>query len=65
MDSLAQMLGLAPAELTQIIVVGVLLLIGIVALKVVFKLAASIIRIGCGLSIAIIAGLYLLNLLNG
>ncbi len=65
MDSLAQLIGLAPAELTQIAVVAVLLLIGVIALKFIFKLAASMIRIGCGVSVLIVGGLYLLNLLNG
>ena len=65
MDGLLGSLGLTTAELTQLIFLGVVLLIGLFVLRVAFKLTATLFRIGCFGIILIVAAVYILNLLSG
>ncbi len=62
--SLFETIGLASAELTQLIVLGVILFVGLFLARIVFKLTAALFRIGCFGIIFILAAVFILNLLN-
>lgn len=54
MDSFSQLL--TSQELTQLVIVGLVLLVGLLFLRFAFKLTATLIRVGC-IGIIIIVGL--------
>lgn len=62
--SLFETIGLASAELTQMIVLGVILLVGLFLARIAFKLTAALFRIGCFGIIFILGAVFILNLLN-
>ncbi len=57
-------LGLSSGELTQLIVLGAALLVGLFLLRMVFKLTATLFRVGCFAVLFIVAAVFVLNLLN-
>ena len=62
MDSIAQLIGLNAAELTQLAILGVVLIVGLFILRTVMKLTATIYLIGCFGVIFIVAAVFLLQL---
>jgi hypothetical protein len=64
MDELLNTIGLASGELTQIVIVAVVLLAGLFLLRVLFKLTATLFRVGCFAILFIVAAVFVMNLLN-
>ncbi|MEJ2750622.1 MAG: hypothetical protein P8183_22360 [Anaerolineae bacterium] len=64
MDELLNSIGLASGEVTQLIILAVVLLVGLVLLRVLFKLTATLFRVGCFAILFIVAAVFVLNLLN-
>jgi hypothetical protein len=64
MESLLQNLGLSSGEMTQVIVLSVILIIGLFLARIALKLTAALFRIGCFVAILIVAAVFFLNLLN-
>ena len=62
MDSIAQLVGLNAAELTQLIILAAVLIVGLFVLRTVLKLTAAIFRIGCFGIIFIVAAVFFLQL---
>jgi len=52
------------AEINQLIILGVILLIGLIAIKVIFRLTMSIMRVGCLVIFFIFIGVALLMVMN-
>jgi hypothetical protein len=65
MDALSAALGLETAQLTQIIIVAVVLLGGLFFARLAFKLTASLMRLGCLAIFLLIAALFLLRVFSG
>jgi hypothetical protein len=64
MDELLNSIGLASGEVTQLIILAVVLLVGLFLLRVLFKLTATLFRVGCFAILFIVAAVFVLNLLN-
>lgn len=64
MSELLNSIGLASGEVTQLIVLAVVLLVGLFLLRMVFKLTATLFRVGCFAILFIVAAVFVLNLLN-
>ena len=64
MDALAEVLGLAAADLTQLIILGVILLVALLVLRVVFRLTATLFRVGCFGVLLILAAVFFIRLLG-
>ncbi|MCP4425091.1 MAG: hypothetical protein GY803_11395 [Chloroflexi bacterium] len=64
MSELLASLGLTSGELTQLITLGVILLIGLFLARMLFKLTATLFRVGCFAALFIVAAVFVLNLLN-
>lgn len=47
MDSLSILLGVTGSELTQLVVLGIVLLIALILARLALKLTAALFRIGC------------------
>lgn len=62
MDSIAQLIGLNAAELTQLAILAVVLIVGLVVLRTVMKLTATLFRIGCFGIVFIIVAVFILQL---
>lgn len=65
MESIAQLIGISVAQLTQLATIAAALLVGLFLLRVAFKLTASLLRIGCIGIVMIIAVVFLLQLFSG
>ncbi|MFQ5400068.1 MAG: hypothetical protein ACE5E7_10770 [Anaerolineae bacterium] len=64
MDAILNSIGLTSGELSQLVVLGVILLVGLFLLRIVFKLTATLFRVGCFAILFIVAAVFILNLLN-
>jgi predicted phage tail protein len=64
MNDLLSAIGLASGELTQIIILAVVLVVGLFLVRVVFKLTATLFRVGCFAILFIVGAVFVLNLLN-
>lgn len=64
MEGLAELLGVSGAQLTQLIMLAVVLFIGLVLLRVFLKLTATLFRIGCFGIILLVTAVYVLSLLS-
>ncbi len=64
MESLAQLIGVTTGELTQLLILGAVLLVGLFLLRAALKLTATLFRFGCLGVLLIIAAIYAYNLLN-
>lgn len=64
MNDLLNSIGLASGEVTQLIVLAVVLLVGLFLLRMLFKLTATLFRVGCFAILFIVAAVFVLNLLN-
>ncbi len=64
MSDLLNSIGLASGEVTQLIILAVVLLVGLFLLRLVFKLTATLFRVGCFAILFIVATVFVLNLLN-
>jgi hypothetical protein len=64
MSELLNSIDLASGEVTQLIVLAVVLLVGLFLLRLVFKLTATLFRVGCFAILFIVAAVFVLNLLN-
>jgi len=64
MESIAQLIGLSVAELTQLLMLAAVLLVGLFILRAVMKLTAAIFRMGCLAILFIVAAVFLLQVLG-
>lgn len=64
MDTLLESVGLTSGELTQLIILGIILIIGLFLARIALKLTAALFRIGCFAAILIIAVVFVINALN-
>ena len=64
MNDLLKAIGLASGEVTQLIVLAVVLLVGLFLLRLMFKLTATLFRVGCFAVLFIVAAVFVMNLLN-
>ena len=64
MEALAELLGMESQELIRLFIVGALLSVGVFSMRVVFKMAKSMVKIGCFASILVLAAIYLLSILG-
>jgi len=55
MESLLAPLGITVAELTQLVILAVVLLFGLFFLRVAFKMTMSLLRVGCAGVLLIVA----------
>ncbi len=62
MDTLV---NLQPQEITQLIVIAAILLIGLFLARLAFKLTATLMRLGCLIIFFIVAAIALLQLFGG
>jgi hypothetical protein len=62
MDAL---LNLETAELTRLVIIAVVLLVGLFLARLAFKLTASLMRIGCLAIFLIVAAIALMQMLGG
>ncbi len=58
-------LNMETAELTRLVVVGVVLLVGLFLARMAFKLTASLMRIGCLAIFLIVAAIALMQMFGG
>ncbi|MCA9972278.1 MAG: hypothetical protein KC425_18780 [Anaerolineales bacterium] len=65
MENLSQLVGLAPEQLTQLLILAVVLIVGLFVLRVFLKLTATLFRLGCFVVLLIVAAVYVLSLLGG
>jgi hypothetical protein len=56
--------GLSSGEMTQMIILAVVLLVGLFLLRTFFKLTATLFKIGCLAILFIVATIFMLNLVN-
>lgn len=64
MDSIAQLVGLDAAQLMQLLILAVVLLVGLFVLRAVLKLTAAIFRLGCFGILFIVVAVFVLQLLG-
>jgi hypothetical protein len=64
MDSLSAFLGLTGSELTQLVVLGVVLFIVLFLARVALKLTATLFRIGCFGIFLILAALFVMRVIG-
>lgn len=64
MDSLLETIGLTSGELTQLIVLAGILIVGLFLARVALKLTAALFRIGCFAVILIVAAVFALKMFN-
>ena len=60
-----EILNMQPEEITQLVVVAAVLLIGLFFARLAFKLTASLIRLGCLAIFFIVAAIALLRMFGG
>jgi hypothetical protein len=65
MDGIAEFLGINGEQLTQIVKLGVVLLILLVVGRVALKLTATLFKVGCFTILLIVGAVYLINLMSG
>lgn len=59
MEQIAQIIGLTAAELTQLVILAGVLLVGLFVLRIMLKLTAALMRIGCIGIVLIVAAVFL------
>lgn len=64
MEQIAQIIGLTAAELTQLVILAGVLLVGLFVLRIMLKLTAALMRIGCIGIVLIVAAVFLVQLLS-
>ncbi len=64
MSELLTSFGLSSGELTQMITLAIVLLIGLFLLRTFLKLTATLFRVGCFAILFIVAAVFAMNLLN-
>lgn len=64
MDAFLQSIGLSMDELIQLIVIAVAALIGLAILRIMFRLTATLLRMGCAVIVIGMAVLFFLNVFN-
>jgi hypothetical protein len=64
MDALSGLIGVTSAELTQLIILSVVLLVGLFLARTILKLTATLFRIGCFFIALIVLAVFVANLLN-
>ncbi|MCA9936754.1 MAG: hypothetical protein H6662_05240 [Ardenticatenaceae bacterium] len=62
MDAFAEMLGVTAQDLTQLLILVVVLVVGWFLLRLFFKLTAAVFRVGCFGILLIIGAVYVLQL---
>ncbi len=61
MESIAELFGLTSQEFIQLLVIGVVLLIGLFVLRTAFKLTTTLLRVGCICIILIVGVIFLMQ----
>ena len=64
MEELAQLIGLTAEELTQLLTIGIVLVILLMVGRAALKLTAALFKMGCFAIILIVGAVYLLNVLS-
>lgn len=64
MDAIAQLLGLTAQELTQLLIMAGVLVVGLVVLRVFLKLTATLFRFGCLGILLLLLAIYVLGQLR-
>lgn len=64
MDALLDAIGLTSGELTQTLVIIAILLVGLFLVRAMFRLTATLFRLGCFVVILIAVAMLWLNLFN-
>ena len=64
MDAFLQSIGLTFEELTRLIIIGIAALIALGILRVMFRLTATLLRMGCAVIIIGLAVLFFVNIFN-
>ncbi|RMG90025.1 MAG: hypothetical protein D6706_20355 [Chloroflexi bacterium] len=64
METIANFLGLTVSELTQLIILVIVLIAGLILLRVLFKLTAALFRLGCFLILLIVTAVLIISWLN-
>ncbi len=64
MEELAQFIGLNAEELTQLITIGVVLVVLLIVGRAALKLTAALFKMGCFTIILIVTAVYLINLFS-
>jgi len=64
MDSLSTLLGLTGSELTQLVVLGIVLFMVLILARLALKLTAALFRIGCFGIFLILAALFAIRALS-
>ncbi len=65
METLLNQFGLTSGELTQILTLIVILIVGLFILRVMFKLTAALLRMGCLIAALIVAAYLAFTFFNG
>lgn len=61
-SQIAQMMGIAPERLYQIVVLTVVLFVGLIMLRIFMKLTATLFRVGCFIILFVVAAVYLVSI---
>lgn len=64
MEQIAQLIGISAAELTQLLILAAVLVVGLVLLRTALKLTAALFRIGCFGILLIVAAVFIFQLLG-
>ncbi|MFQ5422219.1 MAG: hypothetical protein ACE5FD_16470 [Anaerolineae bacterium] len=64
MSELLANFGLTTGEVTQMVILAVVLLVGLFLARMALKLTAALFRIGCFAILFIVGAIFLLNVLN-
>lgn len=64
MDTIAQLVGVSPQQVTQLLTLIVVLVIGWFLLRLFLKLTAAVFRLGCMGIIFVVAAVYVLQLIG-
>ena len=62
MDALLQTMGLTSAEMVQFVALGLILLVGLVVLRVIFRMTAALFRVGCFAALLLLAAVLALSM---
>jgi hypothetical protein len=64
MEALSELVGLTSGELTQLLVIGVVLFVGLVLARIALKLTATLFRMGCFFILLIVLGVFVIRLFS-
>lgn len=65
MDAIAEFMGINGEQLTQIVMLGVVLLVLLLVGRVALKLTATLFKVGCFTILLIVGAVYLISWMSG